>query len=280
MLRGISIHIGVNETSEGLAVLEESETHAWLMAELAQQAGFQAIHVLRGPEATCAAVESQIAAAARSLSKDDVLLVSYSGHGLQTPDLDGDEGERDKQDETWCLYDGNLLDDRLAECWRLAPAGARIVVVAESCHGGGSARWGEVEVWGEDDVPPGEEGYGETEVVYRGGEVVYRGVKAYTPSPACITSPPTDAYGIRASVLVLAGAGENENAVEGVYIPRLLEVWNGGLFPGSYCELHRQVYPKVRHDQQQHEPQILMLGAPDLEFPEEPAFHLGAPVTR
>ena len=274
MLRGISIHIGVNETATGHVVLEESEAHAWQMAELASQAGFQAIHVLRGAEATCVAVQCQIAAATRGLLPGDVLLVSYSGHGSQTPDLNGDEGKSDGQDETWCLFDGNLVDDRLAECWRLAPTGARIVVVAESCYGGGTPRWGEVDLFGETDTPPtwGDE-YGDT-------EIVYRGVQAFTPSPACITTPPADANGISASVLVLAGAGENQQGQEGLYIPRLLEIWNGGSFRGSYCDLHRQVTSCVRAEAYQHEPAILMLGFPDLEFPEQPAFRLDVPVTR
>ena len=35
--------------------------------------------------------------------------MSYSGHGGQTPDLNGDEPDR--KDETWCLHDGQLIDD-------------------------------------------------------------------------------------------------------------------------------------------------------------------------
>ena len=36
---------------------------------------------------------------------------AYSGHGGQVPDVTGDEA--DKKDETWCLYDGQLIDDEL-----------------------------------------------------------------------------------------------------------------------------------------------------------------------
>lgn len=303
MLRGISIHIGVNESATRHNVLDRSEAHAWEMAKLACEAGFQSIHLLRGAEATCVTVQCQIAAAARSLASGDVLLVSYSGHGSQVQDVDGDEGDKDKHDETWCLSDGNLLDDRLAECWRLAPAGARIVVVTEACYGAGGMRGGEVHVWGEpgtSPTPAWEDPYGNERVVYRNGfengqrgdletgyrggfETAYRGVKAtHTPSsvPVCITTPPQSDDGIRASLLVLAAAEEDKQAQEGLYIPRLLKVWDEGRFRGSYCDLHRRVTNLVRAEEQQREPAILMLGSPDVEFPNQPAFCLDRPVMR
>lgn len=38
-------------------------------------------------------------------------MLSYSGHGGQLPDLNGDES--DGRDETWCFFDGELVDDEL-----------------------------------------------------------------------------------------------------------------------------------------------------------------------
>ena len=50
------------------------------------------------------------------------------------PDVTGEED--DKQDETWCLYDGQLIDDELYfELSRFA-AGVRILVLSDSCHSG------------------------------------------------------------------------------------------------------------------------------------------------
>lgn len=301
MLRGISIHIGVNRTSLGLPLLQKSEAHAWRMAELAAKAGFQAIHLLRGEEATCEAVHAHIAAAARSLYANNVLLVSYSGHGSKTQSISGDRADKGGQNETWCLFDGNLVDDCLGECWKLAREGARIVVVAESCFGGGSARWGGVEVEGEPRTPPVFEGNRDAApLVLRNGElahpeVAHRSAEPVEPvpsapagtvrqtvrSPLCIATPPEDPDGIRASVLVLAGAGENEKAVEGVYIPNLLAVWEKEeVYNGSYCDLHREVCKRVALETNQHKPQILMLGSPDVKFPQQPAFRLDVPVTR
>jgi hypothetical protein len=43
--------------------------------------------------------------------KGDMFMLTYSGHGGQVPDLNNDEP--DAQDETWCPYDGELVDDEL-----------------------------------------------------------------------------------------------------------------------------------------------------------------------
>ena len=75
-----------------------------------------------------------IRAAAKSLRAGDLFFLTYSGHGGQVPDVTGDEA--DKQDETWCLYDGQLIDDELYfELSRFA-AGVRILVLSDSCHSG------------------------------------------------------------------------------------------------------------------------------------------------
>ena len=73
-----------------------------------------------------------IRSAAKSLRAGDLFFLTFSGHGGQVPDVTGDEA--DKQDETWCLYDGQLIDDELYfELSRFA-AGVRILVLSDSCH--------------------------------------------------------------------------------------------------------------------------------------------------
>ena len=48
--------------------------------------------------------------------------------------MSGDEA--DKQDETWCLYDGQLIDDELYFELSRFKAGVRILVLSDSCHSG------------------------------------------------------------------------------------------------------------------------------------------------
>ena len=70
------------------------------------------------------AVLTQLRKAAKALKAGDLFFLSYSGHGGQVPDSSGDEPDRN--DETWCLFDGQLLDDELRDLWAEFPAGARI----------------------------------------------------------------------------------------------------------------------------------------------------------
>lgn len=140
MPRAMSIHIGVNRpggrncTQE---VLLRSEETAWRMAVLASQAGYESLQVLRGRAATRFAVHNALAGAAGTLQKGDNLLVTFSGHGGQIKDEPGDP---EPSDESWSLYDGELVDDKLAGYWRLFEPGVRIVVVSESCFSGGLNR--------------------------------------------------------------------------------------------------------------------------------------------
>jgi hypothetical protein len=272
MARGTSIHIGVNHpASTGECPLSLSEENAWKMAGLAHQAGYEASHVLRGAAATRGAVHDVLAAAARALKPGQTLLVSFSGHGSRVPDADGDE--RDCWDETWCLHDADLVDDELTAIWRLASAGTRVLVVSESCFGGGMGRYGN-DVLAAYPTPPS------AGPVYRSAAPM-RGVKQFAqPGGSCISREPSHDDGIQATVLVMAASAEAQKAREGVYLRHLLELWSGGAFSDSFCALHGRLCERVRHDNPAQEPQIQMLGTPDSRFPLERAFHLDRPVMR
>jgi hypothetical protein len=51
-------------------------------------------------------------------------------------------------------------------------------------------------------------------------------------------------------------------------------VWAGGAFRGSFTELFQEVRRRVVAVTSSQEPQILMLGAADADFPRAAAFHL------
>lgn len=265
MARGTSIHIGVNHPASASGQpLSLSEGNAWKMAELAHQAGYGAIHVLRGAAATRGAVRDLLSTAAKGLEPGHTLFVSYSGHGSRVRDTDCDE--RDRFDETWCLHDADLLDDQLVEIWRLATAGTRVLVVSESCFGGGMKRGDDVLAEPSPRMHP---------PVHRSGAPVMRGVKQFAqPSPSCISREPSDSDGIRACVLMMTASAEAQKAREGLYVQHLLNLWNGGAFGGSFCALHSRLCEQVQHDNPDQHPQILMLGTPDRHFPLETAFHL------
>jgi hypothetical protein len=265
MERGISIHIGVNHPAGLHEPLSESEDTAWKLAELSFQAGYRAIHLLRGAEATREAVGALLLAASRTLRPGHTLFVSFSGHGSRVRDAEGDEP--DGYDETWCLHDADLVDDELAEFWRQLPRGARALVVADCCYAAGSIRKGEPMAWCGARPRVAED------------EIVYRGVKQYTIAPDLVTEP-ADADGIGASVLLLAATGKQQKAKEGVYVKHLLDVWARGAHRGTFSELHEEVRKRVMGETHDQEPQLVRLGAADPGFLRKVAFHLDQPVMR
>src|SRR5688572_6347080 len=97
MPRGISIHVGLNSVDPSQyggwsGDLLACESDARDMAIIAQQSGFDANLILTA-EATADRVLSAIASAATMLGHDDMFFLSYSGHGGQLPDTNGDEDD-------------------------------------------------------------------------------------------------------------------------------------------------------------------------------------------
>jgi metacaspase-1 len=272
MPRATSIHIGVNRPSGRPhdKTLKYSESIAWRMAAVAERAGYDSILVLRGEAATRQAVKEALQREPALMKEGDILFVSFSGHGTWQPDLNGDE--RTQRDQAWCLSDGLLLDDELVECWRQFEPGVRILVVSDSCYGGGMDRDG--------DEPPPRVGRSRAPVYRDGGEPVYRdgsGGRSVAPANydgSCV-EPSRDTWGIRASLLLLSATGKDERAREGLFSRHLLELWDDGTFRGSYCDLHRLLQDSVRSFRIiTQQPEIRMLGTPDPSFPLETAFHL------
>src|SRR4051812_20909928 len=136
--KAVSVHLGLNAVSakhyEGWSgELTACEFDAHDMAAIARTAGMKST-VLLTRHATRARALAAVRAASKSLQSGDLLFLTYSGHGGQIPDVTGEED--DKLDETWCLYDGQLIDDEMyAELSRFA-AGVRILVLSDSCHSG------------------------------------------------------------------------------------------------------------------------------------------------
>ena len=118
MAKGISLHIGLNYIdpayygNEGRLSGCKNDANDYL--SIAKSKGFTATRFLN-KEATHTKVLQFIKKASTLLTKGDIFFISYSGHGSYLPDLNGDEP--DQQDETWCLYDGMLIDDELKALW-------------------------------------------------------------------------------------------------------------------------------------------------------------------
>lgn len=69
----------------------------------------------------------------------DSVLIQFSGHGTQLPDINGDED--DGMDEAICVYDGLVMDDEIWEIMRTyKKPGTALVFVSDSCHSGSMVR--------------------------------------------------------------------------------------------------------------------------------------------
>ena len=139
MPSGRSLHIGLNRVNpnayEGWnGQLAGCENDARAMQSIAR-AQKLAPKTLLTRAATSSAVTAAIADAAATLLPGDLFFLSYSGHGGQVPDRNGDETE-DAKDETWVLYDRQLIDDELYALWGRFQTGVRIFVLSDSCHSG------------------------------------------------------------------------------------------------------------------------------------------------
>src|SRR5258708_29619382 len=80
------------------------------METIAKAQGF-ATQSLLTKAATSTALLDAIEKAAKGLVEDDFFLLTYSGHGGQINDVN--KSEPDGLDETWVLYDRELVDDEL-----------------------------------------------------------------------------------------------------------------------------------------------------------------------
>ena len=140
--RALALHIGLNGVS-GAAYggwdgpLAACEFDANDMEAIAKSQGMKATKLLT-KQATRSKVLTEIRSAAKALRQGDLFFLTYSGHGGQVPDVSGEED--DKQDETWCLYDGELIDDELYFELSRFVAGVRIFVLSDSCHSGSVTR--------------------------------------------------------------------------------------------------------------------------------------------
>ena len=98
-------------------------------AKVLEAAGFETTLLLE-QKATKQDVLSAMQSAANALKEEDLLVMSVAGHGFRG-NIDG------KMHETWCLWDGMLLDDDIVSAVKKFVSGVRIVMINDQCHSGG-----------------------------------------------------------------------------------------------------------------------------------------------
>lgn len=259
--KGISLHIGLNSVSGAAYAgwdgpLAACEFDARDMEAIAKSKGMKST-VLLTKKGTRAHVLASIRSAAKALKPGDLFFLSYSGHGGQVPDVSGDEA--DKQDETWCLYDGQLIDDELYfELGRFAP-GVRILVLSDSCHSGTVTRAVQ---------PPPASPNQRPKLMpaavamrtYREHQAFYDKLQLDIAKAAgkAAVDPDTALANVAASgrltaivknfnpaVVLISGCQDNQTSMDGdhngAFTEQLLRVWSQGTFKGNYGSLHARI---------------------------------------
>lgn len=272
MARGLSLHLGLNSVSAAhyggwSGELLACEADATDMHDLAARQGFRATALLT-VKATRAAALAGIKSAASKLKSGDVFFLSYSGHGGQVPDLNGDEP--DGEDETWCLYDGELVDDELARSLAMFAGGVRIVVLSDSCHSGTVSKMRAMGVTAESNVNQ------TTGMKYRFmpsavAQTTYRKNRAFYDKIAVEPK----AADPKATVLLISGCQDNQlsqdGTFNGLFTGTLLRVWKGGAFKGSYQSFHKEIRKRMPPDQT---PNLFVYGAKNLAFETQQPFSI------
>lgn len=275
MGKGISLHIGLNSVDpqryEGWSgPLNACEADANDMADLAQAGSFSFTKLLTR-QATREAVLNGIGDAAKNLKSGDIFFLTYSGHGGQAPDLNNEEP--DGMDETWCLYDGQLIDDELYSSWGAFASGVRIFLLSDSCHSGTVSKAIHYREKSRSGLPP----------VYRAmpDEValrVYQNNKSFY-DPILKNRNLSEALSaVKASVLLISGCQDNQLSMDGtfngLFTGTLKTVWNGGTFGGSYRRFHTAIGSKMPPDQT---PKLSLVGASNPAFIAQKPLTLDAP---
>ncbi len=271
MAKGIALSIGLNAVDPKhyggwSGDLTACEADAEDMAEIARSRGFTEVKTLLTAAAKRSSVLSEIKGASGALGEDDIFMLTYSGHGGQLPDENNDEN--DGQDETWCLFDGELVDDETYRALSDFKKGVRIIVLSDSCHSGTVTKAAYYQGTAGARAPF----VGGREVRYRAMPPdvalrTYRQNKAFYDPILRDVNLAKSIEAVTASVILISGCQDNQysadGAFNGLFTGTLLTVWNDGKFKKGYTSFHKAIVKRMPPDQT---PNFFFVGTPNRRF--------------
>lgn len=291
MSKGISVHIGLNSFDPAhygnSGDLSACESDANDMRDVARASGFEESTVLLTSQATTGAVSETMLRCADQLQPGDLLFLSYSGHGGFLPDSNQDEF--DGRDETWCLYDRQLIDDELFDLYSRFQPGVRIFILSDSCHSGTVAKFlKDLDMVKDDErvhrhLPECAEeisnrGIGaikaisveQARSVYKQHKDLYTDVQKKYPKGNRTV--------VNASGILISGCQDTQVSLDGqrngLFTGVLREVWNNGRFDGDYPAFHTEIDRQVRTWAPDQHPNYFKIGVPNLAFEGQKPFHI------
>ncbi|MBC7541440.1 MAG: caspase family protein [Candidatus Sericytochromatia bacterium] len=256
MPTGISLHIGLNHVDphayppRSVPPLAAAEMDARCMRNVATYY-YQQTDDLIGSKATSRAVVAHITAAAAALQAGDLFFLTYSGHGGQFPNRNGDERD-DGLDETWVLYDRVLLNGELHALLVTFRPDVRVLIISDSSQGG-IVNQEEVRRSIALDASPRIRARSATGRDLRGltaaqSATVYEANKAgYDAVQKRHTAG--DGARIAASILLITGCQTNQASLDGddmgLFTETMLEIWDQGRYAGGYREFFQAIVAEM-----------------------------------
>jgi metacaspase-1 len=281
--KAVSLHVGLNRVDPKhyggwSGPLAACEFDAHDMAAIAKARGIASPRLLLTQAATRKALLAGLRGAAKALKEGDLFFLSFSGHGGQVADVSGDEQD-DKQDETWCLYDGQLIDDELYFEYSKFAAGVRVLVLSDSCHSGTVTRARRA---ADAAPPPGTRAklmprdvalrvYEQHRGFYDAlqSELSKQTGRASLEDPDAVLATLSVQSGrvqslsrkIEAALILISACQDNQVALDGdhngAFTGTLRQVWNQGKFEGPYAALHARIVAAMPPSQT---PNLFLLG--------------------
>jgi lysophospholipase L1-like esterase len=288
--RGYSLHIGLNAVDPGHyggpQTLYGCHNDAQAMAAIARECGYDVMGVLLDKAGTVKAVQTAIRKAAKELAAGDIFLITYAGHGASVPDYSGDERD-DGRDETWCLFDRQLLDDELYAEWLEFREGVRVLVVSDSCHSGSVIRATAAGLVTIDATASLDAGLRARtlpdearRLVNANHQALYRSVArglAASAGQAGGLSPKSSRQAVNplaCTVRLLSGCMDNQTSgdgdINGLFTSRLLQVLEQG-FRADYAAFHKEIVKRMPNSQT---PNHWVVGRKDAAFDGQQPFEI------
>ncbi|WP_042205917.1 caspase family protein [Paenibacillus durus] len=251
MSNGYSLHIGLNAVDPAHYAgwdgkLKGCENDAKDMLAIAQYRNYNNSTLLLTKDATIRNVTNEIKKAAEKLKSGDIFFLSYSGHGGSVADTNNDE--LDHKDETWCLYDGQFLDDELYDLWFQFKENVRIIVLSDSCHSGTILRaryYGLSTTSNQNNKTYRFMPLEIVDKVFEQNREFYMNKKRKNNE--------RDLSGLKSSIKLISGCQDNQYSqdgeVNGLFTEKLLKVWNNGQFSGKYLDFYKSITIQMPPDQ-------------------------------
>ena len=165
--------------------------------------------------------------------------------------MSGDEP--DHRDETWCLYDGEIIDDELLDLWSEFGKGVCILVILDSCHSGTAVKGrhyphsGPVIPSGPSVRPKGK--------AYKKrmprNFVMQNHKEKHSFYEKLVASLPRERHPIQASVRLISGCQDHQTSLafefsrKSLFTSELLHVWDQGLFEGNYANFYYAILNRI-----------------------------------